>query len=457
MVLLVLVAKKDVTGVESNVIYTVERVVLDNSNLYEDMEKVPYSITQYAPLGYMISDALLSVTHIPTESNSNWVRIVLRLESFAFFLLLLLFGIKLIELVKGETMSKNVKMLFILLVTAFTAPWYFLVRPDVLVTLFYVCGTYYLLLGLKNKRNIYLSIAGFVSLLAFLSKQNGILIILVTVVFLLIKVKFKPLIYYLIGVIFSALFFSITYLVAGYPLEYISDNLIIGVANGIDIYSAINNAIIPFISIFGFPFLLILLESFHKRKEIQVDTTLQYISFFAVSSLGFAALTCLKLGSAVNYFNDFMVFSIIVIFALEKVISKQAIIICLIFCISLTCYHIFKYGPRSLYFTLLRNHYDELEYGKSVLNKYDSGKYFYTNIRNLILDSPNSCIFPQYEIVTTAINQKNAAQYYKNIMANIDYDKLELIIIDTKMGYINFDFSHFKLIDKYKDIEVYKN
>ena len=80
VIFIVIISKKNVRGIESNVVYTIERIMSDNNALYENVRETLYSVTQYSPLYYMISDFNLSVLNISTENNSYLIRFFLRNE-----------------------------------------------------------------------------------------------------------------------------------------------------------------------------------------------------------------------------------------------------------------------------------------------------------------------------------------------------------------------------------------
>ena len=454
---IVLVSKKDVRGVESNVVYTIERVVSNNNALYENMESVPYSLTQYSPIYYLTSDFLLSVFNVSVQNNSYWVRIILRLQSLIFLCLVIVMGIRSIEFIRGDQLKKEHRLLFGILVIVCTAPWYFISRPDVLVLLFYISSFYYLALGFDRKKSAYLVLAGFIGFMAFLSKQNGLLIVLFTGLFLLLKFRFRFLLFYVLGTIVSAGVFVGIYLLSGYPVEWILLNLTKGVDNGIDIYKAINGTLLPFLALYGFPTLLVIALVVDQWDALKKNLSLVYLSYFAVFTLGFALLTSIKVGSAENYFNEFIVLVIILAFLVQKNITKKILILCLLFSISVGSYHLVKYSPRSIYFTFFNKHYQELSYSESFLKDLGDQKYFYSNIRNLIIDYPERCVFPQYEIANAGIGNESANNIYREIVNNINYDVIDLLIIDNNIEYLPFDLTLYKLVDEHKNISIYKH
>ena len=315
-------------------------------------------------------------------------------------------------------LKQRERLLFALLFTSLTVHWQIITRPDVLVSLSFVSSIYFLTIGIKRNKILFVFIAGFISLFAFLSKQNGLLLLLFTRSFLLFQLRFKSFLFYTSAVILSGFLFIAPYYLCNYPIDWIKINLVEGINNGVNLYSSINSAIVTYIATFGFPLLIILAIVFQKRKIIKMDFGLLYVSIFSFICLGFSLLSSLKIGSAENYFNDF-----ILLFALIRdEISEKVMSAGVLFSIALGAYRLFKYSPRLLYFTFSNHHYKKLTYSRPFVENLDKGKFFYTNIRNFSLDYPYNCTFPQYDFFSSAIQNGRSNSIYQEILNNVDYN-----------------------------------
>ena len=81
----------DVRGVEPNVIYTIQSIHLNNSNLYTDPEQIPYAITQYMPLYYIVCDKVISFLRLSAGRDVYLIYMTCRFLSFFVSLWLLFF------------------------------------------------------------------------------------------------------------------------------------------------------------------------------------------------------------------------------------------------------------------------------------------------------------------------------------------------------------------------------
>lgn len=336
-------------------------------------------------------------------------------------------------------------------------PWFFITRPDVLVTLFFLIGTYYLILSEEGKKYQFILLAGLFSALALFSKQNGLLLFLIVSSYLVLRLRIKALFAYTGSYVACLTLLCLFYYVLGYPAMNLYENLVIGVSNGIDLKNA-TVVIKTFIALFGFPFCILIYQVILNQKKLRNNFTSGYLVYVVATSLIFGLITCFKAGSAMNYFIEAIIFSVILGFTMVKNIKKELILIGLLYCLSISTYHCVKSVPRNLFYTLNSGYKNELNAVNKIIDAELGDGYFCTNMRPIILDNYDRAILPQYEIVMSSIGHHNpSSAYYQNLVKNIDYEKISLLIVDTRFRFPDIEFKDFQLYDKIGDIEVYKH
>ena len=112
-------SNSDIRGVESNVIYTLQQILVDNSLLYQDPNNLPFSITQYSPLYYLICDGALSILGI-NSTNFLTIRIISRCISVLFLIGSVILFFKIIT--QQFKCSRKVGNFFLLLISCFYLP-----------------------------------------------------------------------------------------------------------------------------------------------------------------------------------------------------------------------------------------------------------------------------------------------------------------------------------------------
>jgi len=453
--------KNDSRGVESNVLYTIEQIIIDNNNLYLNPQDAPYSITQYSPLYYIICDQIFSIIGLKSGKNIYAIRIGARLISIILLIGILFYIIKIFQIVfERHEFNYSYILILVLLIIISTTPWFYISRPDALVTLSFIISTYFIIKG-NHSRIRYFFFAGLVSIIAPFAKQNGFIIIPIITCFLAIKLRFKELIVYIISVSIGIFIFISLYYFLGYSTKYIFENIYIGIQNGVNTKAAIDYTYIPFLIKFGVIFIstiLIYIIYFKKWKSL---FHIQYLIFFTIINLLVSFIFALKYGSAINYFNDVIVFTIVLIgFSIKLIDLKYRntlYIIIILFCLVLSIKNHYQYTKanyKSISDTKDEKSLDEVK--NLILNEIDNF-YFYTKIRRLNLEFPDNCILPQSEIIENSLKNKSKYYtYYQNIVKNIDHSKIKFVIIYSYSIPL-LDQSFFRLYKTIGNIYIYIN
>ncbi|WKN32166.1 hypothetical protein PZB74_02205 [Porifericola rhodea] len=299
----------DMGGVESNVIYSIQRLIAGYP-LYVDPSVAPYSITQYTPIYYYIMLGLAKLVQLDADQVEG-VYILSRSFSllcnlgFAYFSALIT-----VNIFKGNRWMG---------VLVFVFAFVFLdeesySRPDSLYNLMLMATVYLTLKFLAKEENVsikerYLIGASLLSVLTIYVKQSGIFMPVLIVFFLLFycqNVRWTLLSLITMGVSFMALLF----LFAGNNLAAFYENVVQGVNNGTSVRWFIERILIEhfqkerFINIIGFSLGVYWLV---KGKE----HTLRFLGLAMLGAFLFGIITGFKIGAAPNYFTEFIALTVV--------------------------------------------------------------------------------------------------------------------------------------------------
>lgn len=406
----------DIRGAESNVVFTIQNVLRDNSLLYANPEIIPFSITQYSPLYYMLTDAVLTLFDI-SASNDPLIRIITRSVSLVlcFIMVLLLYSI----IHKRMKLSRKQAVIFGLVAVSFTLPWYYLTRPDVLVAVFYLAfiKSTYTYIDKKNFGSACLM--GALAFLAIASKQNGIFLIGIGGLFFLFYKDFKGLFFAFLGFSLTAIIFSSVFTYVGYEANYMFKNILDGVDNGFGFRSFFEKTLMAYFSMFGFFAAgTVYIIYFLSSQKSKVDKKLHYTIWFAVLLFLFSTLVAIKKGSAVNYYNEFLLVSLLLWgFYIQHInksslgerIEQRAI---LFMSLSGLMVIIFQF---SIYFITNLKHKlsvdTELTNVVQVIENEIGSSYFYSDVRQVSLKFPENIVLGQFDIAECCAYPRGVYDY----------------------------------------------
>ncbi|OUR93401.1 hypothetical protein A9Q87_05510 [Flavobacteriales bacterium 34_180_T64] len=408
----------DIRGVESNVIFTIQQILVDNSLLYQNPAKLPYAITQYTPLYYIICDLILTLFDVNEFDVFN-IRMISKLVSLVF-LVASVFNINRIFRVHFK-LPKSDAFLLVSLFIVVSFPWFIISRPDVLVS-------YFMLLCIDL----------FFCFLSLASKQTGILFSLIFGLYLLINELWRAVFFLGFGFIVCAIFFSLLMLSFGYDFTFFKENIIDGVSDFSLLY-AIKATYQDFVLyytflIFGIVFFIKdgFVKMIHSKKTISFFLTFLVLLLLLLFSMVFA----LKKGSGINYFNDFLIvlllllgYSIITKKDYLKYKKKNFVSFLFLVGIQVSIVHFYYYSERiakgiyeeHLSNSTLRN---DIKY---FLNNNIEDAYFYSDDRRINLNNFKNCILPQIEIHQAALNK--GAYQYNNLREDFYNGKIKYLIL----------------------------
>lgn len=292
----------DFVGGDMNVVYGIQRL-LSGQELYLDPTKPPYAVIQYSPLYYHLCAVLARFRGLgpddiqPIYELTRIVNILCNLGT----VLLVAMSIRLWQFKWKES-------LFFALPVFMIPTVHYYGRCDSLHLLFFVAAIYVTMRYLLHRSWHLLLLAALFSACCVMSKQNGVLTMLVIGSYLLL-VERKLVAALVYG--FAALSFAALILFAGDGTNWVGfyQNAYLGLKNGVD-YSYVYTI---FISQFYYDFIpfyflggLMVNHAFKKQQ----DTSYRFVAYSVAFSFLFAVITGLKIGSSNNYFTEFLVIAV---------------------------------------------------------------------------------------------------------------------------------------------------
>ncbi len=287
--------------------------------------------------------------------------------------------------------NKKFTYLILALILIFSFPWYSISRPDVLLMLLLTLAIIQINSIIDNPRIRNILLLSFIFALSIFVKQTALFYTIFFLIGLLVIKEFKSsgMLLLLTGVFCIIIYFLIDLL--GYDLQFYRLNVLKGVDNGLSLSRALEMSYSVYFSYYlTFTSLLIISCSmvFQKLKNDKLGLFLISINIlFFISSTIFA----LKVGSTINYYNESLIFQLILsalIFEHLSISQKSfSKIFLLITVIQISLIHIVAYRARILRAVIIQD-YSKIEYKKEVnefLNKNIDSSFFVTNDRSIAL------------------------------------------------------------------------
>ncbi len=312
----------EIGGIEINVIDGIIKI-LAGKFLYTDPASPPYDIIQYSPLYYYLVAGISRLAGV-SASDPQSVYMVTRYVALASNLstLVIVFQIaRLFRVSKADALLAGIFSFIIL-----TQHYYS--RGDSLYCFLFFLSQFFFLKfieagkaavhqGLPAGKRIFfpegvvtnLTLFSTASFLCIFTKQSGIIVLLTSGLFLLLKKDFKSVgIICIFFLLWSLLFLMISGSIGGLDAFY--RNVVLGVKNGASldmIKSFFNDKYFRQSLIWVVLGFFFSLGIFRKQK----DPAHYFILLLLFSSLLFAFITGLKIGSSLNYFMECFILTIL--------------------------------------------------------------------------------------------------------------------------------------------------
>jgi hypothetical protein len=300
-----------IVGVDLNVVFTIQKVLLGQP-VYTDPAAPPFEVAQYGPLFYLLVAGVASVVGV-TGSDAEAITLLARVVAIVINLAIAGVVYRFVrDHLGGDRPLAVVTSAFSFIATS---PWYFVARPDGLMALALLGALYCVLHGERNasgRAGAWLVAAGVLAFAAAAAKQNGVSAAIIVLGYLGLRREWRAAAVVLAACLGSAVLMG----VAGAPLlgDFVRENLVDGVRNGVSFRYAVSTTYLVFAGNFiGFlALLLFVLLSWPRRVRSPVRLLL-------LLSLGwlfaFSTVTALKVGSADNYYNEFIIVGAVAIAA----------------------------------------------------------------------------------------------------------------------------------------------
>ncbi len=461
LILFVIASHKDIRGVESNVVHSIQLILEKNSNLYQNPEVPPFDVTQYTPLYYVISDLILTMLKIDSSDHYS-IRIYTRVLSTIILsittIYIFLFFQRKIKLPNFDS------IVFSSLFIVFSYPWFSISRPDIFVPLFFVISLNLVSSYICEKKTIQPILIGVLLFLGLASKLNMSIFIIAFGFYFLMNKYWKIMVLSTLSFITTTIIFTVITNLMGYDFLYIKKNVIDGINNGVGIFYALEK---PFKNFFSYYALLILsivamiVHNWSSLKKTKKNSILSLIFITNVFVFLFAVVTSLKVGSAINYFNESLLCMLFLLgYILNNFHRNYSVLyktVIMIFGINIAIIHTFFYFPN-----LVRNHLQQKERSShkekvmDYLHNHLNSNYFYSNIREISLSFPNNCILFSNDIHNRTFNR--GVYDYTKLGNIIDNRSFRYIISYHKMKFL-YGISikqHFILIKEFGSIYIYE-
>ena len=220
--------------------------------------------------------------------------------------------------------------------------------------------------------------------------------------------------------------------IGGYDLTFIKENILDGVNNGFSFKAAAIKTYNDFFSYFGLYCITITLLVIYKFDALttMANRRLFYFLFYSsIALLCYSFMTGLKVGSAHNYFNEFLLFLILLTGYLMKHAYEQYQMLfrtgLMIFSLNVSIIFAFYYFPKYQdQHTALNNNEINVNLVKEYLKENLGDKYFFSSDRVISLSLPGQCILLPLEIHNLTYKQKV-----------YNYDSLKQALVDGSVKY----------------------
>ncbi|MCI5057536.1 MAG: glycosyltransferase family 39 protein [Flavobacteriales bacterium] len=389
---------KDIQGVESNVIYTVQRVLEDNGNLYSNPEEIPFHVSQYSPMYYVLSDVVISIFSIdPHDSYS------LRLLTRMLSIIMLLSSVTLIFRL-NKTLGINATLNFTIssLLVCSTFPWYNISRPDVLILFCLAAYLTQFLKYFKSESNKHIIIASIFLACGFFSKFTMGIFIFGHFLLLLILKNFRGIVISAFSLLITAggIFYILSFL--GYGSDYILENVVKGIDNGLNIHNALIYTHGAFLLNFFFisAFLIFLISNgWSQLKTLNLKDPIKVLLFFLVITFSLSSLLGLKAGSSINYFHESAVFIFLICgLCIQRFYrSNEKTPILRVICIHFVIIALYHYSPNTIGMIITSDNDESIEINEFLENNLAKG-FFFSEDRGICLDNFDKCALMSTDI-----------------------------------------------------------
>ena len=290
----------NVRGDEPNVLHSVQKL-LAHEELYSDPAAAPFDVVQYTPLYHYAVAGLARAARISRDDVGR-LYVLARLVSISFLIASLLVAQALVmALASGGRTAAVVGCAALVIVTS---PWQALARPDAMTAFFLMVMLYAVVRSFSGRWLIWLLIASIAGAGAAGAKQSGLFGVVAVALYLAGCRAGRP--FWVFSCSVAA------WLIAGAAVAYgvfgphdLISNVVDGLDNGASVGAAWRNTYEPFLANFAVLLVATTVAATRHLRSLRLDGR-SFLALYCTTVFALSTIAALKVGSAVNYYNDFL-------------------------------------------------------------------------------------------------------------------------------------------------------
>jgi hypothetical protein len=300
-------AKSDITNLRGDEQYFISGVVriLAGESPFADPSQPPYLLTGYTPAAYYATAWCAKYSRSSPDLLSDLMHAGRALAIFLtlvhicvlFYLMRMFFDVRI-----------PIALIACAIVYSIRMPWGFVIRPDPLFSVFFILGVILCVAGLSEKCSTRKSaaltgIAGLISAALFLTKQTGVQLPLLALIFYAITFDLRRFVAYAAG-------FTAPLIVAMVSFPFLlgaewASSVFVTNASGLNVGNALRKVFGPvLIREGGATYIALAIPPVLAWSLAGVGARYRFLAFATLGTLGFSTLTAFSSGSAEHYFND---------------------------------------------------------------------------------------------------------------------------------------------------------
>ena len=461
-ILIALSFKPELINGETNNIWSAINFVHGKS-LYSNPEELPLEIFQYTPLSQF---PVIFFAKVLPKNNPYYVYLIWVFGRF----LQILYNLSVAFLISYTLktcfdISKKYRQLFIILFLGGLTHASFSIRPDSLQMLLVVLVFTFFSIGYFRHNRYFLVLSALIVGVAVLAKQDGFLIMFPLTAFLLFKFEWKKMILFSLLSIGSIIFF-----ISLFSL-FFGEYFFISITKGISNQPLLSQVIVTFYKLINlyfihFIFIVICFYLCFKNKWYLNDQ-IQFFLVIMICYFIFGVLTSSKIGSWVNYYSLFFLFSFIFTVKIINLHfdSKQSTTLYLQLLVSITVslfvyrqtFHYLmpylKYNENKKYYL---EKYDEFQLIKNIINPKKSDNVLVMNYLQRNFFAVNTLMVNiEYYWISKFDYSKIKNQKIKNIKFIVK-NKNEQPVVQSLCKFFKVDTNTYVQIFENKNLEILK-
>lgn len=297
--------------------------VANGRSLYCNPEDTPFEIFQYTPLSQI--PVVLFAKMFDNNSPDYWyhVLVVGRISSLIFNLLT--FYLIFLLLYRNLKIDKTISLAAAIGGFGLLTHLSFAVRPDALSLCLIILSVYFFSIAYFHEKMRYLVYSGVLFAVSFFAKQDSFLILSALGLCLLIQKQWKNILILAFTFLSSfAILLVVFHFIFG---KYFFLSIIGGLAQGYSL-SQVFDVFERFLHFYSVWFYLGIFCSYIIIKQIPLNKTGVFVLTLSLVSFFIALSTSFKFGSWINYYTQYVIYTVILVYYVADLVktNKQIIV-----------------------------------------------------------------------------------------------------------------------------------